>query len=234
MAQGVGQDSLVLSHYDEYNLRNLKFALIGLAIILAGVLTWVMIEGNRCTYGEIEAGTDTWGQICDTHMIYGWVAGIPIIIIGIIVTIYWFRLTSLRKSAMVAEAAGDYEEAISLVKKLKDYTVMPSLTQKLNASPQLVQTPQVQQQYAQPQPQPGSRSTRECPNCGSSCNYDATQCQMCLATLPILASDRGLGNDGIATSSNPTINVNIQNIQPDSGAKNIHIQDSVVNDSDLL
>ena len=86
----------------------------------------------------------------------------------------------------------------------------------------------------QQQSEPGSRSTRECPNCGSSCNYDATQCQMCLATLPILVSDRGLGNDGIATSSNPTINVNIQNVQPDSGEKHIHIQDSVITDSDLL
>ena len=38
----------------------------------------------------------------------------------------------------------------------------------------------------------------------------------------------------IYPSDVPTINVNIQNVQPDTGAKNIHIQDSVVTDSDLL
>ncbi len=191
MAQGVGQDSLVLSHYDEYNLSNLKFALIGLAIILAGVFTWVSIEEFRCYYiihGE---------EICNAGWIYGWVAGIPIIIIGIILIIYWFRLTSLRKSAMVAEASGDYEKAILLVTKLKDHKVIPSLTQKRNASPQPVQSPQVQQQYAQPQPQPATASSPQ-------------------------------------PSPNPTIHVNIQNVQPDSGAKNIHIHDSVVTDSDLL
>ena len=189
MAQGVGQDSLVLSHYDEYNLSNLKFALIGLAIILAGVFTWVSIEGHRCydiIHGE---------EICNAGWIYGWVAGIPIIIIGIILIIYWFRLTGIRKSAMLAEAEENYEEAISLVKKLKDYKVIPSLTQKRNVPSQPVQSPQVQQQYAQPQP-----TTTSSPQ----------------------------------PSPNPTINVNIQNVQPDTGAKNIHIQDSVVNDSDLL
>jgi len=215
MAQGVGQDGLVLSHYDEYNWSNLKFALIGLGFIIVDIITVVMF----LWYGWNVEWTLVW-------------IGIPLIIPGIILIIYSFRQGNIRKSAMVAEASGDYEEAISLVKKLKDYKVMPSLAQKRNASPQLVQTPQVQQQYAQPQP--GSRSTRECPNCGSSCNYDATQCQMCLATLPIMASDRGLGDDGIATSSNPTINVNIQNVQPDSGEKHIHIQDSVITDSDLL
>ncbi|MBT5594947.1 MAG: hypothetical protein HN923_04305 [Euryarchaeota archaeon] len=208
MAQSVGQDSLVLSHYDEYNLSNLKFALIGLAIILAGVFTWVSIEGHRCYWDKWEEMRDTdgdgnpdgapiehEGEICDTDMIYGWVAGIPIIIIGIILIIYWFRLTGIRKSAMLAEAEENYEEAISLVKKLKDYKVIPSLTQKRNVPSQPVQSPQVQQQYAQPQP-----TTTSSPQ----------------------------------PSPNPTINVNIQNIQPDTGAKNIHIQDSVVNDSDLL
>jgi len=211
MAQGVGHDSLVLSHYDEFNLSNLKFALIGLAIILAGVLTWMMIEGNRCYWqhawselidtngdGTLDSEIEHDGRdVCDTHMIYGWVAGIPIIIIGIIVIIYWFRLTGIRKSAMVAEAEGNYEEAISLVKKLKDHKVIPSLTQKQNASPQPAQSPQVQQQNAQPQPQPAMASPPQ-------------------------------------PSPYPTINVNIQNVQPDTGAKNIHIQDSVVTDSDLL
>ena len=192
MTHGVGQDNLVLSHYDEYNLSNLKFALIGLGVILAGVFTWVQIEIQRCYTQSID-----YVNFCDTDMIYGWVPGIPIIIIGIIVIIYWFRLTSLRKSAMVAEASGDYEKAILLVTKLKDHKVIPSLTQKRNASPQPVQSPQVQQQYAQPQPQPATASSPQ-------------------------------------PSPNPTIHVNIQNVQPDSGAKNIHIHDSVVTDSDLL
>ena len=200
MAQGVGHDDLILSHYDEFNLSNLKFALIGLAIIFAGVFTWIAIEGNRCYYEHDDEHPD-YGQVCYEEMIFGQAVGIPIIIIGIIVTIYWFRLTSLRKSAMVAEASGDYEKAILLATKLKDHKVIPSLTQKRNTSPQPVQSPQVQQQYAQPQPQP--------------------QPQPATASSP-------------QPSPNPTINVNIQNVQPDSGAKNIHIQDSVVTDSDLL
>jgi hypothetical protein len=153
MTHGVGQDNLVLSHYDEYNLSNLKFALIGLGIILVGVITWMWIEGDRCYQVDDDEHPD-YGQVCDEEMIFGQAVGIPIIIIGIIVIIYWFRLTSLRKSAMVAEASGDYEKAILLVTKLKDHKVIPSLTQKRNASPQPVQSPQVQQQYAQPQPQP--------------------------------------------------------------------------------
>jgi hypothetical protein len=181
MAQGVGQDDFVLSHYDEFNLSDFKFALIGLGIIIVNVITMVLLVGNEVIY--------TWGAIA--------IIGSPLIIIGIILIINWFRLAGIRKSAMVAEASGDYENAILLVTKLKDHKVLPSLTQRRNASPQPVQPPQVQQQYAQPQPQPATTSSSQ-------------------------------------PSPNPTINVNIQNVQPDTGAKNIHIQDSVVNDSDLL
>ncbi|MDP7043977.1 MAG: hypothetical protein QF807_08195 [Candidatus Thalassarchaeaceae archaeon] len=183
MAQGVGHDDLILSHYGEYSLRNLKFALIGLGLIIVAIITVVLLIGN-----EILAE--------DPALVWiGW----PLIFVGIILIIYSFRLGSIRKSAMVAEASGDYEKAILLVSKLKDHKVISSLTMKRNASPQPVQSPQVQQQYAQPQPQP----------------------QPATASSP-------------QPSPNPTINVNIQNVQPDSGAKNIHIQDSVVTDSDLL
>ena len=199
MAQGVGHDDLILSHYDEFNLSNLKFALIGLGIILVGVITIDSLIGNEVVEAEFDAV----------------LVAAPIIVIGIILIIYWFRLTGIRKSAMLAEAEGNYEEAISLVKKLKDYKVIPSLTQKRNASPQPVQTPQLQQQYAQPQPQP------------QNVPLPKPQPQPQPQPQPATASSP-------QTSLNPIINVNIQNVQPDTGAKNIHIQDSVVNDSDLL
>ncbi|MCS5525617.1 MAG: hypothetical protein NZ737_00890 [Candidatus Poseidoniaceae archaeon] len=199
MAQGVGHDDLILSHYDEFNLSNLKFALIGLGIILVGVITIDSLIGNEVVEAEFDAV----------------LVAAPIIVIGIILIIYWFRLTGIRKSAMLAEAEGNYEEAISLVKKLKDYKVIPPLTQKRNASPQPVQTPQLQQQYAQPQPQP------------QNVPLPKPQPQPQPQPQPATASSP-------QTSLNPIINVNIQNVQPDTGAKNIHIQDSVVNDSDLL
>ena len=39
MAQGVGQDGLVLSHYDEINLITVRLLLIGLLFIITAIAT---------------------------------------------------------------------------------------------------------------------------------------------------------------------------------------------------
>ncbi len=202
MAQGVGQDGLVLSHYDEINLRTVRLLLIGLLFIITAIIYGYAVKYSACSDMYHDADTKEAEQECEMWMDYhfgSFLAIIGLFLCGIICIIFWLRSRNIRKSAMVAEASGDYEKAILLVSKLKDHKVIPSLTMKRNAPPQPVQSPQVQQQYAQPQPQP----------------------QPATASSP-------------QPSPNPTINVNIQNVQPDTGAKNIHIQDSVVNDSDLL
>jgi len=262
VAQDSGSDNLVLTHYRTLSPKNNVLLFAGIIIILISVASILSMKVYYCSDAGYESVEDSWHQSNPHHghldeseagrdVCSEWHRAVeegfdghgrplrwqltPISILGIIGTICGiagYRIRRFRLKALVAEASGDYETAIIFASKLNDHEMCYKLSQKQEPEPESKH--QLTGEQIQQQSEPGSRSTRECPNCGSSCNYDATQCQMCLATLPIMASDRGLGDDGIATSSNPTINVNIQNVQPDSGEKHIHIQDSVITDSDLL
>ena len=263
VAQDSGSDNLVLTHYRTLSPKNIVLLFAGIIIILISVASIVSMKVYYCSDAGYESVEDSFykriGEIREDNYVSEagrdvcseWHRAVeegfdghgrplrwqltPISILGLIGTICGiagYRIRRFRLKALVAEASGDYETAILFATKLNDHEMCYKLSQKQEPEPESKH--QLTGEQIQQQSEPGSRSTRECQNCGSSCNYDATQCQMCLATLPILVSDRGLGNDGIATSSNPTINVNIQNVQPDSGEKHIHIQDSVITDSDLL
>ena len=213
MAQGIGQDGFVLSHYDEINLRTLRLLLIGMLFIITGIVLGIAQQDAACSDYYHDADTKEAEENCVNWAVTSdWTDPKWLIYLlfpcGILCIIFWIRSRNIRKSALVAEASGDYEKAILLVTKLKDHEVIPWLTQKRNASPQYVtshqnesnsplpvQSPQVQQQNVMNQPATASSPQQ---------------------------------------TANPTINVIIQNVQPDTGAKNIHIQDSVVTDSDLL